>query len=229
MFPDLVATAYSILAIDAAGRLERELATARRHLDELAEPLHGVARSVFLTTAIDAAVSTLRVLRARILEAVDARDIVLDVQESALTARMNIVVRAVYLLHRSEREVPASAFAGRFLTIADVTTHLANEVSRILAQWHEHKAAGPQLDESSRRAIRYTSLDDAELSFQAMGRDADLTRFLRVASESPSELVRLTCLEIAATVGLAVSSSEIASRSAREAALSGAVREAASR
>lgn len=202
-----MAPSYSVLVLDTAGRLDRELAVVRGFADQLAELLREDARAAFLSGALNAAMSTLRLLRRCMVDSIGTlQDVSIEVQEAALRARMNIVVRAVYFLHRGERDVPASALGGRFRSVSDVTTHLADHVSRILSQWLEQRAAGAQVDEASRRALRYAALDEAEVAFEALGRDPELSRFLRAGSESASELFRLSCLEIAATVGLAVTS-----------------------
>ena len=201
-----MAPSTSVLLLDTAGRLDRELGAARGLADELTALLQTDSRGAFLTGAINAAMSTLRLLRRRMHSALAGAEVSIDVQESALRARMHVIVRAVYFLHRDMHAVPAFALGGRFRSVPEVTSYLADQVSQILAQWKDQRTAGLPLDDVSRR---YASLDEAEVAFEALGRDPDLARFLRAGSESESEPLSLSCLEIAATVGLAITSSAV--------------------
>lgn len=128
----------------------------------------------------------------------------LDTHERGIRARTYIVMRALRVLAQREREVPASALVGRFRCLNDVSRFLIDQVSQIYSLWMEQSGTGTgqQLDSSTRQALRYIAVDEAEVAFERLGRDVALATFLRVCAACDSDAVSTACREVAAIVGV---------------------------
>lgn len=196
--------ASSVLALDTAGRLDRELAAVIGYLDDAAELFGREARTAFLLQLIETLVETAHLLHRQVLDAAcRSTDADIATHERGVRARANILMRALYVLKQREQELPGSALVGRFRCARDAYTFLIDGVTRIYATWNEQLGTVQQLDPSTRHALRYIAVDEAEIAFERLGRDTSLATFLRVGATSGSDAVSTACSEIAAVVGLA--------------------------
>lgn len=206
MFLGLVASSYSVLALDAAGQLDQELAAAAGHLDALRERLRDDARMGPLLHAIrtvTAAALTVHQLRKHLAHATSHEaDAPIEIYERALRARWSVVFRAIYALTHCEQDMPHAAFIGRFKSVRDVVAHLVDQLAEIHVRWNQQRRLHERLDLVTRHALAYAALDEAEIAFERLGRDLALRHFLRIAAGSTSPSVRTGCREIAATLGL---------------------------
>lgn len=201
------APSYPVLALDAAGRLARELAAVAAYVEDLRETLRGDARSPLLVTTLARVIVTAQQLRQHALHAVTARwEESIEIHERALRARMNIILRGLYALKQSEQSIPAGAFAARFRSLREVTVYLVEQLTQIHMRWQEQLELDRRLDSGSSRALAYAALDEAEVALARLGRDPDLERFFRVGATSANEAVTTACGEIAATLGHELSS-----------------------
>lgn len=197
------------VALDTAGRLDRELATVATYLDDLREQLRGDARASLLVNALAHAMMTAQQLREHVLRAVVGPDEEsIEIHERALRARMNIVIRGLYALKQNELWIPLDAFAVRFRVLSDVSAFMVDQLSRIHDRWQEQRGLDQLLDACARRALAYAALDEAEIALERLGRDSDLQRFLRVGGTSECEPLATACREIAATLGVHARSGE---------------------
>jgi hypothetical protein len=203
MLDAAVAPASSVLALDTAGRLDRELAAVETYLGDTPEWFVRDARSALLVRSIKAVVVTARLLRQHVLDAIcRSTDGTIDILERGIRARANIVMRALYVLGHRECEVPASALVAPFGHVRDVCAFLVDRVTAIYARWSDQRATDHELDPSTRQALRYIAVDEAEVAFERLGRDAALATFLQVGAASDSPAVSTACRELAAIVGL---------------------------
>lgn len=194
----------SVLALDTAGRLDRELATVTGYLNDAAGPFSPKARSAFLLQSLATVVVTARLLRQQLLDVMcRTTEGALDIHERVIRARANIVMRTLNVLTQREHEVPTSALVGRFRRVHDVRAFLIDEVTNIYTKWSEQCGMVRQLDQSTHYALRYIAVDEAEIAFERLGRDVAFATFLRVGTADGSDAVRTACREIAAIVGLA--------------------------
>lgn len=200
-----MASSSSILALDSAGRLDRELTSIAAHVDDLRDLLQGDARASLLVQSLALAIVTAQQLRIQVLHVAEtsAKGSV-DLYERTMRARLNIVVRALYALKSSESWIPHDAFARRFRALRDISVYLADRVGQIHAQWTEQRAMYQQADAWMRQTLAYTALDDAEIAFERIGRDPDLEHFVRVGAGCTCAAVRLASHELAVTFGLAL-------------------------
>lgn len=200
----------SILALDSAGRLDRELATVARLVDDLLDLVRADARASRLVQAVAVAIVNAQQLRRHIVQATDCgrARLSVDVHERALRARMNIVMRALYALKSSEAQIPSTAFVGRFHTLRDVSVHLADRLAHIHSLWTEQRATYRQLNAWMKQTLAYQALDDAEIAFERLGRDRDLEHFVSTSAASASEAVSLASQELAVTFGIALAATD---------------------
>lgn len=211
-----VASAYSILALDTAGRLDRELATLASYVDDLRDLIRSDSRGALLVHAVARVIATAQDLRTQALEG--ALELVADpveIHEHALRARISILVRGLYAIKQGEAAVPAAAFASRFCSLRDFNRYLIDRVAHLHERWLEQRRAEQSLDATARRVLAHAALDDAEIAFERLGRDADLESFLRAGSASASESVATACREIAASLGMTIGRDRDASRPKR--------------
>lgn len=208
MFVDDVPPPCSILVLDSAGRLDRELATLAAHLDDMRDLLRGELRASLLLQAVARVIVTAQQLRALALNAVvgDAMETI-ALNERALQARISIVVRALYALKQNENWLEPGSLAGRFRTLRDFNLWIVDRVAQIHSQWLEQRAAQQAQDAVTGRALAYAALDDAEFSFERLGCDADVERFLRVGAANACEAVAVASQELAATFGVVLTAS----------------------
>jgi len=199
-----VLPASSVLAIDTAGRLERELAATITFLGDPDGPVGRDGRSVFLLRSLETVISTARLLRQLVLDATcRSTDGSIEVHERGIRARATIVMRALYVFKQHAHEVPATALVAPFLRVHDVCAFLIDHISEICSRWNDQRGTGPQADPSTHRALRYIAADEAEIAFERLGRDAAFATFLRVgATCTSSDAVRTACREIGVIVGL---------------------------
>lgn len=207
MFVDFVPSSRSVLVLDTAGRLDRDLATLAAYVDDLRDRLHGDARASLLVNALARIIVTGQLLRTQALDAAVAPESAsIEIHERALRARMNVVVRALFALKQNERWLSLPASVGRFRSLRDFNVYVIDQVAQIHALWLEHRCAEQRLDEATQRALAYTALDDAEIAFERLGRDADVERFLRLGASNGCAAVATACCELAATFGIALTS-----------------------
>lgn len=220
VFVDDVPTSCSLLGcLDAAGRLERELATVAAYVDELRDLLDGDARASLLVNALARVIVSAEQLRQQVHRAAtSADDATIEGHEHALRARFNIVVRALYALKSNERDIPASAYTARCCSLRDVSALLVDQLAGIHEQWLGQRGADPRLDLPTRQAIAYAALDEAEIAFERLGHDEALGQFLRVGASNASVSIATACREIAATIGLTLSDPQLDDRSSRSVA-----------
>lgn len=206
MFVGVVASSYSVLALDAAGQLDFELAAAVGHLDSLRERFRDDARMGPLLHSIRtvaAAALTVRQLRKHLAHATsDEAHAPIEIYERALRARWSVVFRAVHAISHAEQDAPRAAFIGRFLSVRDVVAHLVDQLAEIHVRWNQQRRMHLRHDVVTRHALAYAALDEAEIAFERLGRDFALRHFLRVSIRSSSPSIRMGCREIAATLGL---------------------------
>lgn len=206
MFLGDVASSYSVLALDAAGQLDHELAAVAGHLDSLRERFRDDARMgplLHSLRSVAAAALTVHQLRKHLAHATsNEADAPIDIYERALRARWSVVFRAVHALSHFEHDTPPGAFIGRFKSVRDVVAHLVDQLAEIHVRWNQQRRLHERLDLVTRHALAYAALDEAEIAFECLGRDLALRHFLRVAGGSASPSVRMGCREIAATLGL---------------------------
>lgn len=195
----------SVLALDTAGRLDRDLATLAAYVDDLRDRLHGDSRGSLLVNALARIIVTAQLLRTQALDAAVAPESAsIEVHERAMRARMNIVVRALFVLKQNERWLSS---VGRFRSLRDFSRYVIDHVAGIHCRWLEARGTEQGLDQATRHALAYAALDDAEISFERLGRDPDVERFLRVGASNGCAAVATACRELAATFGLALASS----------------------
>ncbi|MCW5801788.1 MAG: hypothetical protein KIT31_05330 [Deltaproteobacteria bacterium] len=192
-------TVASILALDTAGRLDGELAAITRYLNDPHRTLRREVISSTLVRSIENAVAIARLLRQYVLDAMYRTEDALDVTECGVRARANILMRALQLFKQREHEVPAAALVAPFLRLHDLSIFLTNRVAQIYARWTEQTGTEQGLDRSTQR---YLAVDEAEIAFVRLGRNAAFATFLRVGIACGSDAVRAACREIAGVVGL---------------------------
>lgn len=191
------------VALDTAGRLDRELATVATYVDDVRDLLQGDGRAALLVHAVARVIVTARQLRQQVLcAAVDVDEASVEIHEPALRARMNIAIRAFYALKQSELWIPRSAFGARFRVLRDVTAYLVDQFVQIHDRWQEQRGRNQRMQADLRRVVTYTALDEAEIALQRLGRDSDLQRFLSAGAASGCESVAIACREIAWTLGV---------------------------
>jgi len=191
-----------VVALDTAGRLDRELATVATYVDDVRDLLQGDGRAALLVHAVARVIVTARQLRQQVLCAsVDADEASVEIHERALRARMNIAIRGFYALKQNELWLPRAAFGARFRVLRDVTAYLVDQFAQIHDRWQEQRDRN-QLHADLRRVVTYTALDEAEIALQRLGRDVDLERFLSAGAASGCESVVTACREIAWTLGV---------------------------
>lgn len=205
MFLDVVASAYSVLALDTVGRLDRELATLAAYVDDVRDLLCRDARGSLVVQAVARVIVNAQHLRSQAHDAaagVDADSI--EIRERALRARMNIIVRALYALKQNERWMPQEAFGGRFRSLREFNLHVVDYVAQVHACWLEQRDPEQPADRVAQRTIIYAALDDAEIAFERLGRDDAVQQFLSVGASSACEAIATACRELATTVGAAL-------------------------
>lgn len=105
-----VASPYSVLALDAAGRLDTGLAALLSYLDDAAVLLARDARTAFLLRAMETVLATARLLHEHMLDAFSSgSEASIELHARGLRARANIIMRAVNVLTYHERELAPSA------------------------------------------------------------------------------------------------------------------------
>lgn len=204
-----MASPYLVLALDTAGRLDRELTAVSDYLDDPAGTFCRDVHRAFLLRSIEAILATARAIRQQLLDAVTRNtESTIEIQERAVRSRTKILMRALQVLVRREHEVPRNALIGRFQSVQDVYVFLVDQVVQIHGRWMEQRDADRQLDADSRGVLAYSAVDDAEIGFERLGRDTALATFLRVGAASECEPIRTACREIAATLDLHLVSRE---------------------
>lgn len=192
-----------MVALDTAGRLDRELATVATYVDDVRELLQGDGRAALLVQAVARVIVTARQLRQQVLCAsIDVDEASVEIHERALRARMNIAIRGFYALKQGELWIPRAAFAARFRVLRDVTAYLADQFAQIHDRWQEQRGRNQRTQADLRRAGTYTALDEAEIALERLGRDSDVERFLSAGDSSGCESVATACREIAWTLGV---------------------------
>ncbi len=88
----------SVLVLDTAGQLDRELASLAAYVDDIRDLLRGDARASLVEHTVARVIVTAQHLRTQVLDAAVRPDASIEIHERALRARMNIVVRALYAL-----------------------------------------------------------------------------------------------------------------------------------
>lgn len=209
MFVGVVDSPYSVLALDTAGRLDRELAALATYVDEVRDLLRGEAQGALLVRAVARVIVTAQQLRAQAHDSAVGPDTdSIELRERALQARMNIVVRALYALKQNEHWVPNDALTGPFRTLRDFNLHVVDHVASIHARWLEQRAPQQALDHQTQRALAYAALDEAEIAFERLSRNRAVRRFLRVGSSNACAALATACRELAAILGVAVAGEE---------------------
>lgn len=199
----------SVLVLDTAGRLDRDLATVAKYVDDLRDRLHGDARGSFLVQAVARVIVIAQLLRTQALDAaVEPEAVSIEFHERALRARMNIVVRAMFALKQHERWLTLPTAVGRFATLRDFSVYVTDQVAQIHCRWLEARGTEQRLDSAARQALTYSALDDAEIAFERLGRDPDVEQFLCVGAANACEAIATACRELAATMGVALTSSD---------------------
>lgn len=192
-----------VVALDTAGRLDRELATVATYVDDVRDLLHGDGRAALLVHAVARVIVTARQLRQQVLcAAVAVDEASVETHERALRARMNIAIRGFYALKQNELWLPRAAFGARFRVLRDVTAYLVDQFTQIHDRWQEQRGRSQRIEAHLRRVVTYTALDEAEIALERLGRDADLWRFLSAGAASGCESVAIACREIAWTLGV---------------------------
>ncbi|MBX3157760.1 MAG: hypothetical protein KF773_17460 [Deltaproteobacteria bacterium] len=189
----------SILALDTAGRLDREIATITGYLE-------GREVSSTLMRSIENVVAIERLLRRRMLDAMCRTE---DDVHDGIRARANIVMRALRVFREHEHEFPAAALIVPFLRLHDLSVFLTNRTAEICARWTEQSGPEQAHDPSTRHALRYLADDEAEISFARIGRNAAVATFLCIGIDRGSDAVRTACREIAVVVGLASAARDV--------------------
>lgn len=193
----------AVLALDAAGRLERELAALASYLADSADSFGRDTRIALLVDSVEAIAITAHLVRQRVLDSLRRSSAgAIELHERAIRARANIVMRALYVLKGRERELSAAALSGRFRCTQDVFAFLVDRITELYGRWSEQYETARALDVASQHALRYIAADEAEVAFARLGRDPALATFLRVGSTCESEAIRMACGESAAIVGL---------------------------
>lgn len=208
MFLDVVASTYSVLALDTVGRLDRELATLAAYVDDVRDLLCRDARGSLVVQAVARVIVNAQHLRSQAHDAatgVDADSI--EIRERALRARINIIVRALYALKQNERWMPQEAFGGRFRSLREFSLHVVDYVAQVHACWLEQRDPQQRVDRAAQRTIAYAALDDAEIAFERLGRDLAVQQFLQVGASSACEAIGTACRELSITVGIALHAS----------------------
>ena len=203
VFVASVPPSRSVLVLDTAGQLDRELASLAAYVDDIRDLLRGDARASLVEHTVARVIVTAQHLRTQVLDAAVRPDASIEIHERALRARMNIVVRALYALKQNERWLPHVALVGRFRSLRDFNLYVVDRVALIHTGWSEQRGSQP-LDSANQAASAYAALDEAEIAFERLGRDVDVEQFLRLASESPCEPVATACRELAVTIGAAL-------------------------
>lgn len=200
-------TSRSVLALDTAGRLDRDLATLAAYVDDLRDRLHGDSRGSLLVNALARIIVTAQLLRTQALDAAVAPESAsIEIHERAMRSRMSVVARALFALKQNERWLSLTNSVGRFQSLRDFSAHVIDQVAQIHCRWLEGRGSEQRLDPAAQRALAYAALDDAEITFERLGRDADVEQFLRAGASNGCAAIQTACRELAATFGLALAS-----------------------
>jgi len=207
VFVDCVPPSGSVLVLDTAGQLDRDLATIARYVDDLRDRLHGDARGSLLLQAVAHVIVTAQRLRMQAHDAAVAPEMAsIEIHERALRARMNIVVRALVALKQNERWLTLSVPGSRFGSLRDFSVHVIDHVAQIHCRWLEAHGSEQRLDQATRHGLAYAALDDAEIAFERLGRVAPVEKFLRIGAVNACAAIATACRELAAILGVALTS-----------------------
>ena len=191
-------------ALEVVATLDSDLTTALGHANTVGAATCAEARSLWeLRRSLERSVTSTRDLREELLGVQgDASE---HYKEVALRERTAAIVTRLADLALAEYEPNGDElYRGRFRRLVDVSTHVLDQIgtvneacfrARVGAEgWRDDDNSAERL---SRGDAYSTALASAHDAFLAIGRDEDLSRFLRAGAAVTSEPFRTACRAIA--------------------------------